>query len=194
MHYIYAQDFKTVLFKILQKYSGRRLNLMISGGSLQRCLDDERYQKLDTMHWSIYYTDERVDQSYLNYEASLPFINMLEAKVFRIESFLGAEEAARRYSEVLEDIDLCILGIGSDGHICSLLPESEYLDSSEYVIGVEGDFAVSRRRITVTLRFLNERVNEIYFVVPQNKIKNIAEPHPSICTRLAKDFTVILNN
>jgi 6-phosphogluconolactonase len=198
MHFIYTQDFKTVLFRMLQKHSGRRFNLMISGGSLQTCLDDERYKRLDTMHWNIYYTDERVDQGHLNYTASLPFINMLEAKVFRIESSLGMEEAVRRYSgmlnEILGEIDVCMLGIGGDGHICSLLPDTEYLDSDKYVIGIEGNFAVSRERITVTLKFLNEKVNEMYFVVPQNKIKNITEPHPSIGRRLSKDFTVVLNN
>lgn len=182
------------LYQILKKYSGSDLSLMISGGSLLSCLDDSRYEELDTSKWIIFYSDERVDQDQLNYTASIPFIDKTKAKINRISSSLPSEQAIKEYSEKLINIDICLLGIGKDGHICSLLPNSMELNSEEYVIGLEGNFPISPKRISITLKFINEKVSKLYFVVPNNKEKNILKPDESITSRINKDFVIILDS
>lgn len=192
MSFLFTSDFKAELLQVLREYSGTDLSLMISGGSLLTCLDDERYSALDTSRWTVFYSDERVDQDQLNYTASLPFIGRMHAAVCRIHSSMP--DAAEEYSKVLRDVDVCLLGIGVDGHICSLLPNCAELDSKELVVSLEGLFPVSRRRISVTLRFINERVSRLYFVVPNSRLKGISMPHRSIVNRIKREFVVILES
>jgi len=193
MNYLFTKDFNEELYQVLKEYSGRRLSLMISGGSLLKCLDDQRYETMDTSNWEIFYSDERVDQDALNYTASLPFINRIKAKVHRMFSEIP-EKAAREYSGVLKDVDVCLLGIGDDGHICSLQPRCRELDSDEYVVALEGSFEISPRRMTVTLKFINEKVSRLYFVIPNSNKKKITKPDESITSRIKKEFTVILED
>lgn len=190
--FLFTTDFSTELYNILKGCSGLDLSLMISGGSLLKCLDDRRYEELDTSKWVIFYSDERTDQEQLNYTASIPFISKLRAKVHRIDSSIDVQKAVEEYSGKLVDIDVCLLGIGGDGHVCSLLPGSTELDSEEYVVALEGDFPTSPRRISVTLKFINEKVSRLYFVVPNSKDKNVSRPDESIMSRLKKDFVVML--
>lgn len=194
MDFLFTSDFNTEIYHILREYSGTDLSLMISGGSLLQCLDDGRYEELDTTGWRIFYSDERVDQDNLNYTASVPFINRTKASVHRIQSSMSVSEAVEDYSGRLADIDVCLLGIGGDGHICSLPPDSRELDSEEYVVALDTGFQVSPQRISVTPRFLNERVSRLYFVVPNSNEKNISKPDESIVSRLRKDFVVILSS
>ena len=192
MSLVLTDDFGTEVYLILEPYSGRDLALMISGGSLLQCLDDERYGLLDTSGWSVFYSDERGDKSHLNYTASIPFLSRTQASVHRIDVSMPLDQAARAYSSELVDIDLCLLGIGGDGHICSLLPGCKELMSDEYVVALEGDFPVSCRRISITPRFINERVARLYFVVPGSKKKGVAAPDRTILERINKEFTVLL--
>ncbi|CAD25260.1 hypothetical protein [Encephalitozoon cuniculi GB-M1] len=192
MGFLFTEDFNGKLYEILEGYCGKGLTLMVSGGSLQQCLDDRRYSDMDTSGWKIFYSDERADQDYLNYTSSLPFISRTNAEIHRIHTSRPLDEAVRMYSAELVDIDICLLGIGGDGHICSLPPECPELSSNDYVVALEGSFPVSPKRVTITPRFINEKVGELYFVVPGSKKKGVSAPDRSIVEKIKKDFVVIL--
>lgn len=193
MNILLTKDFNDELYQILKDYSDKEFNLMIAGGSLLKCLVDPRLKDLVTDKWKVFFADERVDQKYLNYNDASGFLSQLKGTVFRIKSELSASECVKDYTNVLENIDLCLLGIGDDGHICSLFPDTASLDSNAPVIAIEEKLPVSNKRITVTLKFINEKVGRLYFVVPakDGKVKNVLVPHQSILSRLKKDFIVI---
>ncbi|KAM0671967.1 hypothetical protein OCOL_001024 [Ordospora colligata] len=194
MSVLFTNDFNEEIYQILRYYSGKCLSLMISGGSILKCLDDCRYEQLDTSKWDIFYSDEREDQEQLNHTAACGFLNRINAKVHPIDTSVPLEKAAIEYANVLNGIviDVCLLGIGGDGHICSLLPECPELDSLLYVTALEGDFTVSPKRVTITPRYINEKVKELIFVVPGSKEKKIEQPDKSILARINKDYVVIL--
>lgn len=192
MEPLFTDDFGTQVYLVLKPYSGKELALMISGGSLLGCLDDERYRHLDTSRWRVFYSDERAEQGHLNYTGSVPFLSRTDAEVHRIDTSVAPEQAARTYSEELVDIDICLLGIGGDGHICSLLPGCKELSSDKYVVALEGDFPVSPKRISITPNFINERVSRLYFVVPNSRKKGISCPDRTILEKIDKDFVVML--
>ncbi|KAG5859882.1 6-phosphogluconolactonase [Encephalitozoon hellem] len=192
MNTLFTEDFNGEIHKVLKKYCGRGLSLMISGGSLLQCLDDERYTGLDTSRWKVFYSDERVDQSHLNYTASLGFISKINGEVHRIDTSRPLNEVVRMYSAELVDIDICFLGIGGDGHICSLPPGCKELNSNDYVVALEGGFSVSPKRVSITPRFINEKIKELYFVVPNSKKKGVCCPDGSITRKITRGFSVIL--
>lgn len=105
-----------------------------------------------------------------------------------------------RYEKIVAEvrsqgnIDICFLGIGDNGHICSSWPESQSLLSDRMVEAVEVECPLSRRRITVTLKFLNESVKKLYFVIPpkNGKPQSIVEPHKSIRDKMTVGYDVIL--
>ncbi|GFR20066.1 DNA replication licensing factor MCM2 [Trichonephila clavata] len=164
---------------------------MISGGSLLDVLNYEKYKDLNSSQWNIYYADERCSQDHLNYKGSLPFLGFLESKVFRMKTELKLDECILDYSMVLKNvtIDVCLLGIGDDGHICSLFPEIPELKSRENVIAVYNENVVSPQRVTITLKFINNHIKDLYFIVPskEGRIKKTFKPHSSILESCIKN-------
>lgn len=195
MNYILTEDFKTELFNLLSPFDSHKLNLMIAGGSLLDVLNYSKYKNLDSSKWKIWYADERCHPSYLNYTGSLNFLsNLSPNKVNKIP--FDSTDPIKEYSNTLEKIDVCLLGIGNDGHICSLFPDLDDLDSTDYVIKVFNPTVISPDRITVTLKFLNTMVENLYFVIPpgeNGKIKHFVKPHERICKRLKKEYVSIID-
>jgi 6-phosphogluconolactonase len=180
------KEFKNALFSILNAYSSMKCNLMISGGSLLNYMNDDSYKEIDSTHWNVFFCDERCEKKHSNKEAASGFLRNIRGKIFPIEITENQEETARKYEDILKKnmngIDICLLGIGENGHICSLWPDSDKLDSSKMVEGVIVDTEISPKRITVTLSFINKFVKNLYFMIPakNGKPKNVKEPHENI--------------
>ena len=193
MKFILTEDFKSEIYNLLVPYDNHPLNLMIAGGSLLNILDNPSISFLNSSQWKIFYADERCHKSCLNFTGSKPFLSYLNTdQIFKID--VESEDPVSQYKKVLEPIDLCLLGIGSDGHICSLFPDLNDLDTTEDVIQVFNPNVVSPNRITVSLHFLNTKVNNLYFVIPpKEKVKNVVKPHERICKRLQIEFTSIID-
>ena len=88
-------------------------------------------------------------------------------RIHRMEGELGPDEGARRYELKLRAgvrerdgelpvLDLVVLGIGPDGHIASLFPDSPALDAPEQVLclGVHDSPKPPPERITLSLAVL----------------------------------------
>ncbi|KAI5170374.1 6-phosphogluconolactonase [Pancytospora epiphaga] len=194
-------NFQETIYRILKPYDGKKLNLMISGGSLLGLLDSNKISLLGTEHWNIFFADERCDPSALNYEDAKQHLSAWKARMFPIETVLGRDKAAEKYVETIEKellkngkIDLCLLGVGENGHICSLWPDSKSLESKENVVGVVTDAVVSSERVTVTINFINTFVKDLYFVIPPKNgvYKKVTGPHRSINKLISIQYTVIL--
>ncbi len=79
---------------------------------------------------------------------------------------LDLDQAAEAYARELGDLifDICLLGMGPDGHVASIFPEhpSSYADGD--VIAVRSSPKPPRERISLTLPVIN-RSQEVWFVV-----------------------------
>jgi len=85
------------------------------------------------------------------------------------------EEAARIYAASLQEItgspvvlDLVHLGLGSDGHTASLIPNDPVLDVSERDVATTGSYN-GRRRITLTYPIINRARQVLWLITGAEK-------------------------
>lgn len=192
----YTSDFGITISEVLVEYSGKELRLMIAGGSILTFFSSSRVSAFDTKRWSIYYSDERFGSEDLNYTTSLSFVKSIEANVFPIQPSDTPEFSAEEYSRICKYVDLAILGIGEDGHIASLFPNSSALNSKKHFVPVYNSPKPPPVRITATLEFFNKCVGRLIFLIPpkNGQLKDVMEPHQSIRSGLCRKYTVYVDS
>ena len=112
------------------------------------------------------YTDERMvpaNDPANNYALSVPMLNALNIKsnhIHRIDTSLELEDAANKYDDIWKEffsrngaIPIAFLGIGTDGHTCSLFTEEQVLHCSatRYAEAVRRDNGPDRITVTPAL-------------------------------------------
>ena len=106
------------------------------------------------------------------------------------------EESASKYASRIEAIDMfdfCLLGMGNDGHIASLLPNHPALDSKEICFVVNDSPNLPKKRITLTLESLARSENRILITTGASKqtaIKDFAN-NPQAPVRLFDPTAII---
>ncbi|CAN8178953.1 unnamed protein product [Coccothraustes coccothraustes] len=158
--------------------SGGRFTLGLSGGSLVPMLARELPPALsavpgsDPSRWLVAFCDERLvppehpESTGGAYRAQL--LSQFAPpgpRVLWVRPGLGPAEAARDYEEQLRkafpgeawpSFDLLLLGLGPDGHTCSLFPGHALLQEQDSLVSfLEDSPKPPPRRVTMTLPLLN---------------------------------------
>jgi 6-phosphogluconolactonase len=151
----------------------------LSGGSTALMfLGALRDAQVDWSRISLFWVDERAvppDDSDSNYGMAnrvlLAPLGRQAPRAFRMPADhpdLG--EAAVQYDLILArelqggPLDLAILGVGEDGHICSLFPGHRALMAEGRVVAVDDAPKPPPRRLSLTLSYLNQ-TRQIWVVV-----------------------------
>lgn len=162
-------------------------NIALSGGSTPRKAH-ERLAEMD-LDWSqtvLWFGDDRAvgpDHEHSNYrmarESLLDRIEGPQPEVHRIEGELGYQRAAVAYEQTLRErfgagvpeLDLLLLGLGSDGHTASLFPHDGALDERERLaVGVETPgMAPLVSRVTLTLPVLDAAQKVLFLISGADK-------------------------
>lgn len=85
-----------------------------------------------------------------------------------LEGNVDPTEAAFAYANELGDttFDICLLGVGEDGHVASIFPQHPSMEpTAATVIGVTGAPKPPAERISLTFKPLN-RSSQVWFLVP----------------------------
>ena len=161
-------------------------HVTLTGGSTPR-VAYERAARLRE-DWSgvdFWFTDERCvppDHEHSNYGmAERALLSSAEgATVHRMRGELGPEDGAAAYENELDEfgpaaLDLTVLGVGPDAHICSLFPGQDTLAERERrVVGVETPgMAPLVSRITLTLPVVNASGQIVFLVTGDDKAEAI---------------------
>lgn len=168
-------------------------NVVLTGGSTPRAA----YERLATMGLDLggvrfWFTDERCvppEDERSNFgmarEAWLGRASGVGA-VHRIEGELGPHAGAARYAEALRAgfpeaaewprMDLVLLGLGPDAHVCSLFPGHAALRERErWAVGVERPgLEPLVPRVTLTLPVVNAALELVFLVTGEDKAEAAA--------------------
>ena len=161
-----------------------RFHIALAGGSTPRRL----YQRLaalgsetDWTCWHLYFGDERcvppdhLDSNYrMAREAWLDLVPIPAHQVHPMVLAPGNPQAcARAYARTLEALpaedgwpilDLILLGLGDDGHIASLFPESDLLEEKDHPVAAGPGPGAGPSRVTLTYPVL-DRAKRLWFIV-----------------------------
>jgi 6-phosphogluconolactonase len=166
--------------------AGAQGHVAITGGSTPRVA----YERLagTRADWSgvdIWFTDERCvppTHEHSNFRmVNDALLSKVEGMtVHRMRGELGPEDGATAYENELgefgpEALDLILLGLGPDGHICSLFPGDEALGERERrAVGVETPgMAPLVSRITLTLPVVNGSAQIVFLVTGEDKAEAV---------------------
>jgi len=171
-------------------------NIAISGGrtpisvfkNLSELIND---LGLDTSKFHFFFTDERwVPSNHLDSNYNSAKINLFDkiavTNVYpMVNDFLSLESSVKAYQEFLKTFfklkknqypkfDLILLGIGTDGHVASLFPNSNELNSDEVCIKSESD-SHKYSRLTLTLPSLNSSNFNLFICKGSTKLSLVKQ-------------------
>ena len=180
--FVIGDDPARAAAELLSQASG---HVALTGGSTPRAA----YERVAELRpdWSgvdVWFTDERCvapDHEHSNFamaERAL-FARVEGAPVHRMRGELGPREGAVDYEGELREafgdatpeLDLVLVGMGPDAHVCSLFPGDDGLGERERpVVGVETpDMAPFVSRITLTLPVVNAAKAVVFLVTGKDK-------------------------
>jgi len=99
------------------------------------------------------------------------------------------EEGCREYTQVLDEVtegkglDLIHLGLGSDGHTASLVPEDGVMEVQDRLVACTQNTYQGRIRMTLTYPLLNSAKQLLWIVTGSEKqemVKRLLQQDPSI--------------
>jgi len=157
-------------------------HVALTGGSTPRAAYERAAElRPDWSGVDIWFTDERCvppehEQSNFGMADRALLSRVDGMTVHRMRGELGPDDGAAAYETELgefgpEALDLILLGVGPDGHICSLFPSDDAVGERErLVVGVETPgMAPLVSRITLTLPMVNASGQIVFLVSGEDK-------------------------
>ncbi|XP_002736134.1 6-phosphogluconolactonase-like [Saccoglossus kowalevskii] len=134
-----------------------QFNVGVSGGSVAKILSTGMpgLENIDWTKWKVFFCDERLvpfdheDSTYKFFKKNMfNKVNIPSENIFPIDPSLSVEDAAKDYAKKVDKVpkennlpvfDLLILGMGPDGHTCSLFPGHKLLQETEVAVAPISD-------------------------------------------------------
>jgi len=175
---------------------GQFFSIALSGGSTPQAIFkhiSEYYaQKIDWPRVLVFWGDERCvppSQDESNYKmASESLLNNIKIpgqNIYRIRGENNPAMEAKRYSEIVNKrlpsinsvprFDLCMLGLGEDGHTASIFPDQIALFNSEKIFEAGRHPVSKQNRITATGRLINNSKKVCFLVTGESKAEKVAQ-------------------
>jgi len=156
---------------------------LAGGGTPKACYESLREMSVDWARVHIYFGDERclpVGDEQRNdtmaQDALLQHVAIPAANVHAVPAELGAELAAVRYAEMLDQtlslqspLDLVLLGMGEDGHTASMFPGNPAMQTAGSAVAVFDSPKLPPERVSLSMATLNAARRKIFLVAGAGK-------------------------
>jgi len=174
----------------------RRLSVAFSGGNTPRqffsVLGNDYGTNTLWKYVDFFWSDEKCvppDDPESNYrsvrEAFFDKADIEEKNIHRIYGENNPLEEAERYSGEIKRLtsnrlglpvfDIIYLGLGEDGHVASIFPESSHLLNSSRIFEVSEHPVTHQKRITLTVPVINNAEKVIFMISGRNKAEIVYE-------------------
>ncbi|MEN8097879.1 MAG: 6-phosphogluconolactonase [Chloroflexota bacterium] len=179
--------------------------MAVSGGSTPQPFFSHLITLKDQVDWSkvhLFWVDERLvplshpeSNAGTAFSSWVPLLGMPQQNVHTVPVHLPPKDAAREYARQLDQVlgvelrlDLVHLGLGIDGHVASLFPDSSALDTTEPVALVSAHYQERpTQRITLNLPIINA-ARKLMFLVTGAEKSSIVRRVLKGNTRLEEDL------
>ncbi|XP_076800224.1 putative 6-phosphogluconolactonase [Clavelina lepadiformis] len=166
--------------------------LGVSGGSIVNFLSKQLQNNpnIEWSKWKVFFCDERLtdfgnpESTYGQYKAQLIEKENCSDSWITIDTSLSVEACAADYENKMRKVfasnwpefDLLLLGMGPDGHTCSLFPGNPVLEESAlWIAPISNSPKPPPQRITMTLPVLNNARNVAFICTGENKADMVKE-------------------
>ncbi|XP_022107539.1 6-phosphogluconolactonase-like [Acanthaster planci] len=148
--------------------------LGVSGGSVAKFMIEglPKIQGVEWDKWHVFFCDERLvpfddsDSTYRIYRELIGKVNLPEGQIYPINPSLSVADAAKDYAAKVSNIpsggdkfpvfDLLVLGMGPDGHTCSLFPGHQLLKEETLIVApIDDSPKPPPCRVTLTYPVIN---------------------------------------
>uniref|UniRef100_A0A1A9W8E1 6-phosphogluconolactonase n=1 Tax=Glossina brevipalpis TaxID=37001 RepID=A0A1A9W8E1_9MUSC len=174
----------------------KQFSIGLSGGSLVQYIGEVIPRLItDLEKWKIFFCDERFveesnqDSTYGCYKRILldGQTSLKEEQFIKINTKLSLDDSARDYEErILREFncsvdhvpkfDLLVLGMGPDGHTCSLFPEHNLLkEHNRLIAAIDDSPKPPLQRITMTLSLINNASCCCFVITGESKAMAIKQ-------------------
>ncbi|KAJ3255381.1 6-phosphogluconolactonase [Boothiomyces macroporosus] len=165
-----------------------RFTIALSGGSISNIMS-LKVQNHDTSKWHFYFADERCvpldssDSNYLGFVSLFAKLNVPKENIHTINPDLvnDPSKAALDYTTQIAKVfgpgvpqfDLILLGMGPDGHTCSLFPGHALLDCKDLVAAIFDSPKPPPQRITITYPVINAARYAVFIATGEGKAEKL---------------------
>ena len=180
----------SLLFNSFNDHEGCGLDFVsgLTNGTIGNDSDakDSNTKVPEVRKWHIYFADERLvelsspDSNFNQCKSLLNLLGVPSRNIHTIneEHINEPPKCAQDYSAKIgsnPQFDLILLGMGPDGHTCSLFPNHPLLDSTSIVDYLTDSPKPPSARITLTFPVLNNSLNVIIVACGEQKSKVIKD-------------------
>eukprot|EP01059_Diplonema_ambulator_P033178 TRINITY_DN6818_c0_g1_i1.p1 TRINITY_DN6818_c0_g1~~TRINITY_DN6818_c0_g1_i1.p1 ORF type:complete len:233 (+),score=49.19 TRINITY_DN6818_c0_g1_i1:79-777(+) len=180
------KDVGGALAKYVKEVMGKtegQFVVALSGGSVPAMLQSGLAgEEVDWGRWVVFFADERMvphdhdDSNYLACKKALfDAVGIPKEQIFTVSTDLDGDAAAAEYEKLVQKaapsgFDLLILGMGPDGHTCSLFPNHPLLtERSRLVAPISDSPKPPPHRVTLTFPVLEQAKNIVFVAAGAEK-------------------------
>ena len=179
-----SKELCSIIETEISKSTSNPFIMGLSGGSLPKFLvAGIESMKVDWSKVKFFFCDERMvdfsspDSTFKLYNDSLvdKVPGITKDSFITVQTQLTAEEAAKDYQDKIKayaekGFDMLLLGMGPDGHTCSLFPGHPLLDETELIVAPITDSPKPPpSRVTLTLPWINKSKVVIFVSTGEGK-------------------------
>lgn len=191
-----ARALKTEIQEFLESTPSKSVNIALSGGSTPRTIYEKWATIQDNSLWRnvhFFWGDERCvppnheDSNYkMTYKSFLSKIQISSSQIHRIRGEENPETEATRYeNEIYNTVpanakgvpqfDWILLGMGNDGHVASIFPDSVLMSEKKKIVGIGRHPATGQTRISFSLRLINSAKRVTFLITGKEKANMLGD-------------------